>query len=284
MKVSRLLAVIALYLFSTSTSHAAIVDLVWGGRLTLVDPTGNVAFDSNYAGTYGPNDPGSQVPIQGSLSFDMNDPLNTASMSIDSFSYLGSNVDIYAINFLITTDPNTGRQLAVGNMLADFGFTTGIPVSTVWDIQGLTNAIFNPYGLQSGDSIINNQLIRGGTVLISDLDSALPATDGMLVGIRIPNHLLTQGPTPMATTTWNTTDLCMPTSPGSGECLGINPTGGLPLIADTIAGSPMIDGPFPGFSASFDIGSEGIHVVPIPATFWLFGSGLLGLIGISRHK
>ncbi len=29
---------------------------------------------------------------------------------------------------------------------------------------------------------------------------------------------------------------------------------------------------------------KAVHVVPIPATVWLFGSGLLGLIGIARRK
>jgi hypothetical protein len=28
----------------------------------------------------------------------------------------------------------------------------------------------------------------------------------------------------------------------------------------------------------------GVSAVPIPAAFWLFGSGLLGLVGISRRK
>jgi len=43
------------------------------------------------------------------------------------------------------------------------------------------------------------------------------------------------------------------------------------------------------FHASFSDGTQGIYlanytVVPLPATFWLFGSGLLGLIGVSRQK
>lgn len=283
MKQSRLLGVIALYLFIVaSSSHAATIDLVWDGRLTLVNNTGDVVIDSQYAGTFGPSDPGSQVPIQGTLSFDTSDPINTATMSIGGFNYFGSAVSIHDINFLVTSDPITGRLLAVGNMLADFGPTLGIPVSTVWDIEGIYNALINPYGLQAGDTIINNQLLRGGSILVADLDSALPATNGMIAGTS--GHVLMQWPTPMAATTWNTTDLCAPSSPGSGECLGVNPTGGLPLIADTIAGSPMIDGPFPGMSVSIDVGSRGMAVVPVPAALWLFGSGLLGLVGMARGK
>lgn len=46
---------------------------------------------------------------------------------------------------------------------------------------------------------------------------------------------------------------------------------------DGINGIPMIDGPFNGFSANFNL-----QVVPIPAAFWLFGSGLIGLFGFAR--
>ena len=47
---------------------------------------------------------------------------------------------------------------------------------------------------------------------------------------------------------------------------------------DGTAGLPMTDGPFIGFSASFNL------EVPVPAAVLLFGSGLLGLVGISRRK
>ena len=30
--------------------------------------------------------------------------------------------------------------------------------------------------------------------------------------------------------------------------------------------------------------SEQVGVVPVPATVWLFGSGLLGLIGVAKRK
>ncbi len=52
----------------------------------------------------------------------------------------------------------------------------------------------------------------------------------------------------------------------------------------------MIDGPFSMVSVNVDIGSGNsmevlsISTVPIPAAVWLFGSGLLGLLGIARRK
>ena len=73
---------------------------------------------------------------------------------------------------------------------------------------------------------------------------------------------------------------------------GIYTDGGTVVLDDT--------GPFSGFGnvaindsghiaflGFLDDGTEGIYLaspVPIPAAAWLFGSGLLGLIGISRRK
>ena len=98
--------------------------------------------------------------------------------------------------------------------------------------------------------------------------------------------MLRQGPAPLAVTTLNTATLCTPTL----DCIGNALSGGEPFTDDGIAGSPMIDGPFPGLIVNFDIGSGNsltvlsVSEVPVPAAIWLFGSGLLGLIGISRRK
>ena len=97
----------------------------------------------------------------------------------------------------------------------------------------------------------------------------------------------------MVTTTWNTTDI---DPEGDGLQLGDNPSGQLPLIADTvvdstngdvgIGGNPLQQ-VFPGFNPNFDITSltiiDPIYPVPVPAPFWLFGSGLLGLAAAARR-
>jgi hypothetical protein len=49
--------------------------------------------------------------------------------------------------------------------------------------------------------------------------------------------------------------------------------------ADGIPGIAMTAGPFAGFSPYFQV-----TTVPIPAAAWLFGSGLLGLVGIARRR
>jgi hypothetical protein len=53
---------------------------------------------------------------------------------------------------------------------------------------------------------------------------------------------------------------------------------------DGVMGVPMAaGGPFGGFSANFNA-SLTATPVPIPAAAWLFGSGLLGLVGIVRRR
>jgi hypothetical protein len=67
-----------------------------------------------------------------------------------------------------------------------------------------------------------------------------------------------------------------------------NPSGAIILTStdpdgDGVLGIPMVDGPFIAFSWSYDLVLTP-QPIPIPPALWLFGSGLLGLIGISRHK
>ena len=47
----------------------------------------------------------------------------------------------------------------------------------------------------------------------------------------------------------------------------------------------MENGPFPGYNAGFELTGAGlVSPVPVPAAVWLFGSGLLGLVGVARRK
>ena len=56
--------------------------------------------------------------------------------------------------------------------------------------------------------------------------------------------------------------------------------------ADGFMGIPMVaGGPFAGFNAGFNATmTPTLKAVPVPAAVWLFGSGLLGLVGVSRRK
>jgi len=67
---------------------------------------------------------------------------------------------------------------------------------------------------------------------------------------------------------------------------------------DGIKGNAMVNGPFPGFSMALDGMWVGMDLyglweppqpyhpspVPVPAAMWLFGSGLIGLVGFARRK
>ena len=83
-------------------------------------------------------------------------------------------------------------------------------------------------------------------------------------------------------------------SPGVGEFLTVTSSAGGSVSFDTSAthlfsgtlwsGLSWID-----FSSNASIGGPGldtlsVSTVPLPATIWLFGSGLVGLIGLSRRK
>ena len=61
----------------------------------------------------------------------------------------------------------------------------------------------------------------------------------------------------------------------------INPDGSL-----TARRAPgMENGPFGGFNAAFNLTAPGlVSAVPVPAAVWLFGSGLLGLVGVARRR
>ena len=64
---------------------------------------------------------------------------------------------------------------------------------------------------------------------------------------------------------------------GSGTCTNYYSTD---WDGDGIRGAGMINGPFPGFNANFDMSAP----VPVPAAVWLFGSGLVGLVGVARRR
>lgn len=139
---------------------------------------------------------------------------------------------------------NIGGGLVIGTMLYDAYGITNIPVETVWDASGFLGA--GPYSV--------GQTISGV--------GAVPASDGINSG----NYPI--GPVPFATTTYNT-------------------DGGSITSDDGIGGSPLTGGPFSGYNPNIDLTSmtvTSVSSVPIPAAVWLFGSGLLGLIGVGRRR
>jgi hypothetical protein len=255
---------------------ASTLTFDWIGVFTMVAPDGyilsNTSITSKFANTF-------QTPVNGIFTFDTDTGIGTG--SVQPFNFFGNPQSLPATARDLTIQ-SIGGNLVLGNALFDWNGNLNMPVSLVWDATGLFSAI--SAGLNVGDTV-------SGV-------GAIPASDGTYIGLGW--GYLANGPTPIATTTFNTTNVagCL-----LGDCIGVNPSGTTPLITDTtpfgfgvyhstrtmgLGGSPMQDGPFPGFNANFDIQSLTLisitPEIPIPAAVWLFGSGLLGLVGVSRHK
>lgn len=247
-------------LLFAGNGQAAMIEFHFTGQLTILDASGT---------SYG------QAPIDSIFTYDTAGGIGSGQLFIaPTNAFFGLDLTIYDISMQKVDEGN--GNLILGNMLVDYGVTSGIPLSTVWDATGLMNAI--DLGLQVGDVISGTNLNRDGA-FYADVGSATPASD-----INVP--ALNQGPAPLATTMWNTTTLCTP----GVDCMGNAFSGGIGFTDDGIAGSPLIDGPFAGLQISLDIGSGNsltvlnVSAVPVPAAAWLFISGFAGLLAVARRR
>lgn len=285
------LAIIGALCISGQATAVSIYEFNFTGRFTVVAPDNSVI--TNF-GTTAFDAYGMQTPIQATMSYDMDTGVGSVGLIVAPFSFFGSDVQFHDISLQAIGDgAGNAGNLLLGNMLVDWNGNNNVPISTVWDASGFFNAVNNTAGgLQVGDKISGTQVLRDtdnngtfDTVMNGNIGSATPASDGL----TFSDATIDQGPAPLATTTFNTTSLCNWTDHMS--CYGMAVSGETPLFDDGIAGSPMIDGPFMGLNLTLDIGSgNSLHVtgvpsaVPVPAAVWLFGSGLIGLIGVARRK
>ncbi|MDH5648114.1 MAG: VPLPA-CTERM sorting domain-containing protein [Gammaproteobacteria bacterium] len=70
------------------------------------------------------------------------------------------------------------------------------------------------------------------------------------------------------------------------QITSVSPSGVMTTVSvdsdgDGILGTAMLTSPFPDQQPSFN---GTLTPVPVPAAVWLFGSGLLGLVGVARRK
>lgn len=279
------------------SASADIITLNWSGYFHLLDDQGAVFANtsiSTKANQY-------ETPISGTMTLDTASGAGTTSVS--SFEWLANPIPA---TFQTMQLQMIGGTLILGNGLWNWGGNTNMPFSIVWDASGLFDAMPTIYANGNG-TVISGVGVRG-------------AVDGSFVG-GVPagaahfepyasssSGYMDLGLVPMATTKWNATPLCAPVN--TFTCLGVNPSGALPLVADNaanlydynplylggdgsasngIAGSPMLGGPFMDYNLSMDIATMTVTnvvvpQVPLPAAAWLFGSGLAGLVTMARRK
>ena len=299
-------AIAAALVTSVPAAFGTTMEFSWTGNFTMLDGTGaalsNTSITTKGANTY-------QTPVSGTMAFDTTTGAGTATLVPFDFFAGTSPAEAVGINMQAIGDGMGGAgTLVMGNMLFNWNGNNGIPVSIVMDAAGFFNA--------------TNAMWADGTLDQTDVAGigAVPASDGTYINGTW--GYLGVGPVPMATTEWNLSR--SPTcATGATNCMGVGTSGVLPLVADTAAngneyaqgdgvgvgGVPMWDGPFTGFNANFDITSltmtnpdagytiapncdfdpsgnlcGGTPTVPVPAAVWLFGSGLLGLVGVARRK
>lgn len=296
MKLKALTTAMGLVSTLTATSVTATVqNYDWNGVFRFLDTTGNALVNTSLSGI-GANQ--YDTPISGTMSIDSLTGEGTVTMSQFDWGEQPASLPFEVTSFALDSigdgmgGPGT---LLMGNMLFNWNGTNGIPSSMVLDAAGF----------------LAGELTAGGA------NSATPASDGTFVGDFVPGTVtgpggypgyLGLGPVPIATTAWNTTNAagCMPGADADysnntgGGCMGVSTSGALPLITDTalntadytantggtIGGSPMQDGPFKNHNFNFDFVTMTVAPpeIPVPAAVWLFGSGLLGLIGVARRK
>jgi hypothetical protein len=287
MKKTLLSAAIVSALGVSTSANADLIAGSWSGVFTMIGAGGTFTLNGDVAGNaYG----GNRTVVSGGLTFDTTTGAGTG--TVTPFSFFGSGAAIATtITFQAIGDGLGGPgALVLGNMGFNWNGNNGIPVSIVLDATGF-------FGNVAMGGIVVSNTVTGGTF------GALGASNNTDTISGAGGTTFPIGPTLMGTTTHNTTNIGV-------VALGSNPSGTLPLVNDTvvdvtngdvgIGGSPMQAGPFPAFNANFDIlsmhvtqctdtgtGTDAcptVTAVPVPAAVWLFGSGLLGLVGIARRK
>jgi hypothetical protein len=76
-------------------------------------------------------------------------------------------------------------------------------------------------------------------------------------------------------------------TPYTGYTSGAASSGAFTLPSSTFASLGLTPGSYEwtwGSGASVDTFTLNVGAVPVPAAVWLFGSGLLGLVGVARRK
>jgi len=241
---------------------------------TMIDPAGAALANSSIPAK-GNNQ--FQTITCGTLTYDTVTESGTA--EIGAFDFFSGSLPAVAKDITLQKVPagldDGSGNLLLANMLFDYNGVIGIPVSISYDAQGILGEMDGtPTSFTlNADGSINTANDFTGT-------GASPDSDGTYVG-NVPGTVpgfsgtpgyLGLGPTPLATTDFDTTNVAGCTF---SSCLNINPSADIAAssaVADNtpnvnrfdlgtgaavngMGGNPMQDGPFSSNNANFDFTS-----------------------------
>jgi hypothetical protein len=247
-------------------ANAFVLDFDYSGLFTMLDPGGTQLQNTSYP-YYGDTTwgYGLRTQVSGTMQFDTDTGYGTG--TVNPFQFFNGGLAVASgVEF-----QSIGGGLMLGNMLFSWG-GSDIATQIVLDGSGLFAEIPGMIGAGfTGTADATSCGISGAC--------ATPASEGIKKG-KYPI-----GPVPIATSTYNTTG-----QNGLGTTLGMLSLGS----DDGIGGSPMDNGPFVDYNANFDMTTVTMTgcaanctpppQIPVPAAVWLFGSGLVGLVGVARRR
>lgn len=276
-------------------AYANVVNVSFKGAFTMLNPSGAYVKNSpsDYAnGFYGVTGSahgattaygwkGVRTPISGTMSFDTSTGAGVA--TVNSFLFFGNANANYASAVGVTFQSVDTVGTLVGGMLFSWNGGSHL-VSIVMDAGQMFGALptmigGGPTTTVSGtySAVSNGSSSASGLPTSADITTAIARTSTLNTPHACNGLTLA---TQVNAYTINTNMANLGTCTGAGY--GVD---------DSIGGSPMTSPSFSAFNANFDIMSVTYQsmatapaAVPVPAAVWLFGSGLLGLVGIARRK
>jgi len=273
-------------------AEANVVNLSWKGAFTFLGPTGSYIKNSpsDYAnGFYGVTGAGSgpattygwkgvRTPITGTMSFDTSSGAGVG--TVNSFLFFGNSTFNYlnVLNFTLQAIDTVGT--VVGSLQYSWQ-SSSHQASIVMDAGQMFAAL--PAMIGGGPTIS----VSGTYSAVSN--GVVPASAQITTAIARTNTLNTGAGCDGLTLATQVNAYTINTNMAN---VGVCTTG---MSDDGIGGDPMTSPATSDFNMNIDIMS--VHndtilctscppppEVPIPPAVWLFGPGLLGLIGLARRK
>ena len=216
-----------------------------------------------------------------------------AAMAISAYDASAS----FSLTLDDVTDAN-GAQVTTGwSVGALGGGVVYLSESGVADASGTTNEVDPAVSMSILDSILQSSTASGTatngiavTDSLSDLGIDVANTSGQALTFSFGFDIIALASASGDLATANAT---VDILGGFVDILAVASAGvGLQLLADATGDASqsgiiqftLLDGEFNSISGFIDSNGTAESVVPVPAAAWLFGSGLLGLVGVARRK